>query len=667
MRKYQLGSLCLLTLSLLPAAATVHAADDMTLDPLIISARGHSTSLTQTPGGVAVLEADEFAGTVNVSIADILAKVPGISLTGDSPWGQDVSIRGLTGASIIVLIDGKRINTATDINARLGLISSKDIDRVEVLKGPVSALYGSGSTGGVINIITRKGSFQKDGQLHGRVSQSVSTNPGGYDGYLNLHYDTERYWLFGSGAFRDFGDTWAGGNQRIPNSKFSDWQGRFSGGFKPTPHVTLELQALRLEAQDVGIPGGPSTLPAQARVTYPKTTNELYSIDAKYESTGTAFKELQASLYYNLIKRRVLVDQIPTGTVRKITPEADHATIGGKTQALFKTAEHTIVTGIDGWNWDMQSTRYRYLNNGNILKDAPVPRADQTSIGFFIEDDWKLNQQFTLNTGGRLDYLETSNEAGNSFAKDTKNDLGWNLHAGLNWNMSKEWSQSLLVASSYRAADILERYKYINLSGGQVLYGTPGLKPEQSLYSEYAVHLRTKPLKADVRLFFNEIHNLIAEKRINATRLEMSNIGKARIYGAEIEGTWRFYDQWSLSATVAALKGRDESKDQALRGVAPVSGTAGIDYTTKNWWARVDTRWAADQSDTPPDVARTKAYATLNASTGITFTAFGLDQELNLNVTNILDSKYRNYLANSRGIVLHESGLAASLTYSVEF
>lgn len=62
----------------------------------------------------------------------------------------------------MVLIDGMRINTATEINARLGFINPMDVERVEVLKGPVSSLYGSGSTGGVINVITKKeNSLQK--------------------------------------------------------------------------------------------------------------------------------------------------------------------------------------------------------------------------------------------------------------------------------------------------------------------------------------------------------------------------------------------------------------------------------------------------------------------------------------------------------------------------
>ena len=109
----------------------------------------------------------------------------------------------MSGTSVVVLIDGKRINTATDINARLGLINPMDVERVEVLKGPVSALYGSGSTGGVINIITHKGKFTKDPGYHGRLGFSATTNGAGVDTYGNVHYDSEDLWLFASSAMRD--------------------------------------------------------------------------------------------------------------------------------------------------------------------------------------------------------------------------------------------------------------------------------------------------------------------------------------------------------------------------------------------------------------------------------------------------------------------------------
>ncbi|MDR1490914.1 MAG: TonB-dependent receptor plug domain-containing protein, partial [Desulfovibrio sp.] len=161
-------------------ARFAHSKDEAyMLDPITVTARGYAASQSETPGSVGVVDERDISLAPKGSIVDSLQRVPGITRTGDSPWGQDISIRGLSGPSVIILLNGKRINTATDMNARLGFINPADVERIEVLKGPVSALYGSGSTGGVVNIITRKAKFTDEIEAHGKLSGSGSTNPGG--------------------------------------------------------------------------------------------------------------------------------------------------------------------------------------------------------------------------------------------------------------------------------------------------------------------------------------------------------------------------------------------------------------------------------------------------------------------------------------------------------
>ncbi len=644
------------------------AAETFTLDPVIISARGRASSVKLNPGGTAVVESEAISEGTKISVADVLSSVPGITVSGDSLWGRDVSIRGLSGTSVIVLIDGKRINTSTDINARLGLINTKDIERVEVLKGPVSSLYGSGSTGGIINIITRKGSFTKEPEFQGRLSQSLSSNPSGYDGYANLNHSSDNFWLSGSAGYRNFDDYQAGGSHDIPNSSFTDRQGRVAAGLKATPDLTLEMQFMRLEAADVGIPGGPSTLPRAARVRYPRTAQTIASLDANLK-TGTSFlRELQAALYYNTIERRVLVDEIgPLSPISMILPEADHQTHGGKVQGLFQAGDHALVCGLDAWSWGIESKRSRFLKNGNVLIDAAVPKSRQTSIGFFAEDDWKISSDWTINTGVRADFITTSNKAGNGFPESNRENFGWNVHAGLTWQMNPQWSQSLLLASSYRAADILERFKLIDLGGGQVVRGNPGLDTEKSLFAEYGLHYRSSLFRGDLRTFYNNILDYVVEQRVSPTVLVMSNVGRALLYGAELEGRLRFADDWTMFASVAAIVGRDEIKKEPLPKIPPVSGKIGLEYAVAGWWARVESLWAAAQSETPAGVAGTSGYALLNAGAGHMFKTGRIQHETSLLLNNIFNARHRNHLANSRGIVLYEPGFSAMLTHTISF
>lgn len=130
------------------------------MENMVVSARGTEHQISQTPGGVGVVNEKVIFKTQPTSITNVTTRIPGVDKISDSAWGSAINIRGLGRNRVVFLIDGCRVNTATDINAQFGLIDPQEIERIEVLKGPISALYGSGSIGGIVNIITKKEVFR---------------------------------------------------------------------------------------------------------------------------------------------------------------------------------------------------------------------------------------------------------------------------------------------------------------------------------------------------------------------------------------------------------------------------------------------------------------------------------------------------------------------------
>jgi hemoglobin/transferrin/lactoferrin receptor protein len=495
-----------------PPALAAPEGGVVTLGPITVTARGYAASRSDTPGGVAVATEQEIILAPKGSIVDALDRLPGIRRTGDSPWGQDISIRGLSGPSVVILLNGKRINTATDMNARLGFINPADVERIEVLKGPISALYGSGSTGGVVHISPRQAAFSVEITPPGKLVATGSTNPGGGGGYASFSLSGPHAWAFVSGAFRDYGETFGGRDSRVANSDFMDSQGRAMLGLKPWDPLTVTLEGMQSVGNDIGLPGGVSSMPALAKVTYPASEFTFFSLDADLEVNGDYLKNLEADFYYTRNKRRVLVDHIPPASSAQypnaypveLRPSADHETWGGKLQATFELGTHTLVGGADFWTWSIESNRRRSmfrapgLGGPITFSDSPTPDATQVSAGLFAEDNWRINDSLTLNLGARLDWLNTRADPlylvnplrgqqavtrdrapGKSGRSTDKDDIGWHLHAGLTWKMDDAWSQSLLLASSYRAADVMERFKYIDLGGGLILQGNP------AFYNQY--------------------------------------------------------------------------------------------------------------------------------------------------------------------------------------
>jgi hemoglobin/transferrin/lactoferrin receptor protein len=135
------------------------------IDEIVISADGYGKPLTTTPGSIGVLNSEAIMKTGPVSISDALQGITGVYKSSDSGWGSEISIRGTGREKVIMLIDGSRMNTSTDIGAQFGTLNPASVTRVEVLKGPISSLYGSGSIGGVVISILAPVSFRKKAVL----------------------------------------------------------------------------------------------------------------------------------------------------------------------------------------------------------------------------------------------------------------------------------------------------------------------------------------------------------------------------------------------------------------------------------------------------------------------------------------------------------------------
>ena len=654
-----------------------------TLDKVVVTARGVASTVSATPGGVGVMEAEEIAVDQPISISDELIRLPGVNVSSDAAWGSEVNIRGLSRGSLVFNLDGVRVNTATQVGAQFGTIDPNEIDRVEVLKGPISALYGSGSIGGVVNIITRKGEFTAEPTRRSYLSASYTSNPDGFKTYFNTSYNSPDFWIYGSGSWRDLDSYEAGGGDTIPNSQFRDYSGKLRAGIKWLGGVT-DLQVQHMEGEDIGVPGtGVAPLPTAADVTYPSTRRTLLSLEHTIKDLTPCFRESSLQLYYQTIDRRVTVDNFPAASaVSKLTPNADHETLGGRWSNVFQMGPHQVVAGLDAWNWNITSSRAKYLANGLIVKDKPLPDADYFSGGAFAEDNWVLAPKWTLNYGGRLDYIRVENQDNHLYTQppspaapnplitpaETKDDLSWNLHAGITWDFLSEWSMTFLASSAYRAASMEERFSYIALASGATKYGNPELDPERSLFFEYGLHYNTPRLAVTASAYANFLQDMISEAMVSSSVITYENLSEALIWGGELEASWAFYPGARVYANLAYTHGENTDTDEYLPFIPPLSGLVGLSYQHRSGlWGRLELTWAAEQNDTPPLVETTDGWQSVGARLGYRFDAMQTRHEVVLGVDNVFDEDYRDYLSTSRGMELREPGLNFLALYRLWF
>ncbi|MFA5463798.1 MAG: TonB-dependent receptor plug domain-containing protein, partial [Dysgonamonadaceae bacterium] len=299
-----------------PAQQTVNVARNskltFTLTPqpiplgeVVVSSFRINRTIKQLPTPLAVVGKQDFQQQSAISLSNVLSNEPGIAMGSDGVWATNINIRGLGENRLVTLVDGFRVETATDLTASLSMVDLNDVERVEVVKGAQSALYGTGAMGGIINIITKDGYFSSEPHLSGNIIAGYTSANSGYSGYANINTGADRWYLKVNGTYSDAQNIKTPEGE-IPNSQFRSNNIAARAGFKPFKNHTLRAQYQRYWANDVGIPGG-STFPGPATATYTDIGRQLFSASYEITDITSTFSSLKLSYFNQYILRDVLL------------------------------------------------------------------------------------------------------------------------------------------------------------------------------------------------------------------------------------------------------------------------------------------------------------------------------------------------------------------------
>ncbi|PAX16055.1 TonB-dependent receptor [Vandammella animalimorsus] len=246
-------------------AQQVQQAQDVELDEVVISAAGYEQALAEAPATISVITAQDLQGKYYRDVSDALQDVPGLSVEGGASRrleSTSITIRGMGESYVLFLVDGKPLGDsaeayyngfggATKINQ---LPPMSAIERIEVIRGPMSSLYGSSALGGVINIITKKQGMQWSGSLTVDTVQQQAGQAG--DSWQAAYY------LSGPLSER-VGLTLSGSKFRRAEDKVQDGWAK-----KDREHATARLHWALSQAQSLELEAGLSrneNLRTQAR------------------------------------------------------------------------------------------------------------------------------------------------------------------------------------------------------------------------------------------------------------------------------------------------------------------------------------------------------------------------------------------------------------------
>jgi len=669
----------------------------------ILSSRSEKT-LQKNPQPLEIMNSRQIENSAGITVADYVRNESGICLTRDGIWGTSVNIRGLSRDNIVTLIDGNRIETATAISAGLSLVDVDDIERIEILKGAASALYGSGALGGVVNIVSKQSNYSENFYLGGGLQTSYnSVNKGSYSSFNLLA--GEKDWHFKlTTSYRNSLDIRTP-QGTMPNSRFHDNNISSLLVIRPFQGQELKINYQRSRATDVGIPGGDS-FPDAADVRYPEEKRDLISLDYTFTQLSKDLLRLNIKYFYQNIFRDVeniphIVKHIPANdttpakrvSVLSIKPSANHITHGFQSQSDWSFSNHYLIAGIDMWRRAYRGEREKtqkieVLNSQSevvattnlIIGEQALPDADYTSIGFYLQDDIKYGDDLSVTVGGRLDKIYVSNSTSYNpvyqitngirndsppnqsviFNESESDNFSWSTNLSLLYKINNVYDITITAARSFRSPTLEERYQYIDL-GSYVRLGDPDLEPENGYFFDLGLRRWGENLLFKGNLFVNYLNNLVVEKPgqfENRDAFIKTNVGEAVLYGFDFSLQYMLTESMKFYSTASYVLGRDIEKNEDLPQIPPFNGTLGVtlpifEFINIDLFSSVFSK----QQKVATNEKTTPGYALFNCYVNFDEVNLGnINLKISTGVENIFDKLYRNHLASNRNLITAEPG-----------
>jgi len=695
------------------------------LGEVVVSSLHQEKEVKEVSMSMEVMGGEDIDRLAAFSPSEALAGESGVAMQSDGVWGTSVNIRGMSEQRIVTLVDGNRIETATDLAAGLSMVDMSDLERIEVIKGAASSIYGTGAMGGVVNFITRSGHFASEPYTRGTLASSFHTVNDMMFRKLALSTGADYGYLRVSGMQRNASDI-STPRGVLENSQFQDNSIALDAGLKPAGGHRLEVQYHRFSAKDVGIPGG-APFPGPATATYPREKRNLYSVNYEIRDLLPALDKLSLKYYHQYILRDVeMTPNTPSQRVgnfritpEKITPQGKHYTDGLKLTTEWQLeGSHQLTAGVDLWQRRLRTERQKYINREvldqqgipldtiRIVRgEVPIPDSRFASGGVFLQDQFTmLEGDLKVTLGGRYDLVQVHNERAldpryviidgekNStppdqrvtFEQQTVYNRSWSTDLGLLYELTDKTHLTLTLGRSFRSPSIEERYKYIDL-GSMVRIGDPDLSPEKGYNLDGGIRFWFPGFNLRLNGFVNRFHDLIVEepgdyvytyntgaqagRQDTLPALVNSNVDQALLYGADMTFNYHLLRNLVWHGTVSFVRGRDIRNEADLPLIPPLNGRSGIRYhvpgtLTLDFYSD----WSGRQNNVAQGETKTPGYAIFN------LTAYSapvnLDfARLNLSggIKNIFNKAYQNHLSTNRGVIQTEPGTNVFIKMQLRF
>ncbi|EAM0816830.1 TonB-dependent receptor [Campylobacter jejuni] len=552
--KFKKSLLCFLILS----GALLKAEEKYQLNDVVVSASGFEQDLVDAPASISIITKEELEKKPIKDIGEAIGDIPGVDVTMNKTGTYDFSIRGFGSSYTLVLIDGKRQSVANGFYDN-GFSGSESgylpplsmIERIEVIRGPASTLYGSDAVGGVINIITKKNPDKTEANIEfNTLLQQHSNhygNAGGFNAYVAtpLIEDTLsisarlKYYDKATSDLKWPTPVWNSSQQKPDNYQIASHSpGAFTSlGFGSRLNWTVNDKNniyfdIERYINEISVNSTSSRAIKSERQLF--KDNIVLNHDGSYD-----FGSTNSYLQYGSTKDKELHSQIWVGEGKVVLP--------------WNLGQYGNLVNTFGARIDYEMLKNDQASAGSQIRGKNL---DQTTVALYGESEYFITDDLIFTTGLRYIYSDLF-------------DSEFTPRVYLVYHLNDNIALKGGVSKGYKTPATKELTNgYYNYANNNAYFGNPDLKPEESINYELGVDFRIFDFAHySITGFITDFTNQISSEDLTGMQNGIScsngtvctrpiNLGKTQTKGIEFAFNTKTYNGFSLNSSYTFMDNR---------------------------------------------------------------------------------------------------------------
>lgn len=595
-----------------PPLRVVLAAGGFSED-VVVTGRRVESRTAETPQRIEVIDAADIERTVAADLTDVLKKNAGVDVIQYAGVLSGIGIRGFrpqfsgVNKRSLLLIDGRPSGVTN-----LGTLRLDGVDRIEVLKGAASAVYGSSAMGGVVNVITRRSRGRVSGLVRaGGGSFGTSEVSGRLGGSVSPRIDVD----LGGAAFDQRRDHRMGNGEVRPATSYATYDG--------SARVGVTIGGWRLDARgegyrgrDIMTPGDLATgITAQGRKDLDRATQDVRVAGylSGHAVSATAYRADDRGRVVNVTSTNVLDQPF----LPYLSFESEIAWSGVQLRDAWTWSRAgSLVAGFDYES--VTATSRSYTRAGDRTAPFSADNRRRTT-GAYAENTFRMRDGRTVVTaGGRVDHILTETRATPfkvNFTPSTTGFTTFNPSVGIKHELRPNLRAHAALGRAFIAPEALMLTGYTTTTVGgrlQISQGNPDLRPERSTSFDAGAEWTTRTTRLDVTAFRTSVKDRFVSNVVISSPpppapvvLSVANALDAHISGLEVEVDHRLTARVGVFANTTHYLNRKErlanGSEQDILNVPAHTIRAGIDVDIGPIAARVSGRHVRGRQDIDPN------------------------------------------------------------------